>query len=72
MKTEKLKEEIKALWHQLKNKTDFVFDVAPKVDKAPGTIYTHWFGNGRLSPGLPDDKGVLNTLKKELLKAPKK
>lgn len=68
MKTETLKQEINALWPELKNKTEFAFEIAPKVGRSGGTIMRHWFSSSLTSPGLPDEPQTLRLFRSELKK----
>lgn len=39
------KDDIKALWKQVKNKTDFIERLANDLEKSPLTLRQHWFGS---------------------------
>lgn len=36
-------DNIKNLWGQIGNKTDFIKEFAPVVGRSPSTLHNHWF-----------------------------
>lgn len=70
-------EELKELYKSLRDKTGFCIKAAQELKKigvhrSPGTIRTHWFGSGRLTGGMPDNKKIRRVLQRELERSPKK
>ncbi|WP_341217069.1 hypothetical protein [uncultured Wocania sp.] len=45
MKTLTKIEHIQSLYKQINHKTNFIKEIAKKLEKSPLSLRTHWFGN---------------------------
>lgn len=58
-------DEIKELYNQLNHKTDFMKELADKLEKRPNTLKNHWF-TGFWSIPIEHENFVLNFLKNKI------
>ena len=63
MKTITKIDNIKDLYSQIKQKTNYMIELATHLDKSPNSLRVHWFGNFWSIPSHHQDEVIIFTQK---------